>query len=161
MSPTFSNAPPRTRGGALSFLSLFTSLGTLLCCALALAARVVRTRGNGCHGALGSSVAGRPVPSQALGVHRGRAADFQQFRLRLRDRSEAASEKRGLRPERPGRVPDGQPFQSDCALVLGGVVSGRLLHRVHSRATTRSVRLARRKRLLRKGSAGNFASRFW
>lgn len=34
MSQTPSKAPPRTRGGALSFLSLFTSLGTLLCCAL-------------------------------------------------------------------------------------------------------------------------------
>lgn len=34
MSQTLSNAPLRTRGGALSFLSLFTSLGTLLCCAL-------------------------------------------------------------------------------------------------------------------------------
>jgi mercuric ion transport protein len=34
MSQTLSNAPPPTRGGALSFLSLFTSLGTLLCCAL-------------------------------------------------------------------------------------------------------------------------------
>jgi mercuric ion transport protein len=34
MPQTFSTAPPRTRGGALSFLSLFTSLGTLLCCAL-------------------------------------------------------------------------------------------------------------------------------
>lgn len=28
------NAPPRVRSGALSFLSLFTSMGTLLCCAL-------------------------------------------------------------------------------------------------------------------------------
>ena len=34
MSQTLSAAPPRIRGGALSFLSLFTSLGTLLCCAL-------------------------------------------------------------------------------------------------------------------------------
>lgn len=34
MPQTLSNAPPRIRGGALSFLSLFTSLGTLLCCAL-------------------------------------------------------------------------------------------------------------------------------
>jgi hypothetical protein len=34
MSQTLSTAPPRIRGGALSFLSLFTSLGTLLCCAL-------------------------------------------------------------------------------------------------------------------------------
>ena len=34
MSQTLSNAPLRTSGGALSFLSLFTSLGTLLCCAL-------------------------------------------------------------------------------------------------------------------------------
>jgi mercuric ion transport protein len=34
MSQTPSKAPPRTRGGALGFLSLFTSLGTLLCCAL-------------------------------------------------------------------------------------------------------------------------------
>jgi hypothetical protein len=34
MSQTLSNAPLRTRGGALSFLSLFTCLGTLLCCAL-------------------------------------------------------------------------------------------------------------------------------
>jgi hypothetical protein len=34
MSQGLSNAPPRTRGGALSFLSLFTSLGTLVCCAL-------------------------------------------------------------------------------------------------------------------------------
>jgi mercuric ion transport protein len=28
------DAPPQSRGGALSYLSLFTSLGTLLCCAL-------------------------------------------------------------------------------------------------------------------------------
>jgi mercuric ion transport protein len=34
MSQPFPNAPPRTRAGALSFLSLFTSIGTLLCCAL-------------------------------------------------------------------------------------------------------------------------------
>jgi hypothetical protein len=34
MSQTPPEAPPRIRGGALSFLSLFTSLGTLLCCAL-------------------------------------------------------------------------------------------------------------------------------
>jgi mercuric ion transport protein len=33
MSQASANAP-RSRGGALSFLSLFTSLGTLLCCAL-------------------------------------------------------------------------------------------------------------------------------
>jgi mercuric ion transport protein len=34
MSQTPSKAPPRTHGGALSFLSLFMSLGTLLCCGL-------------------------------------------------------------------------------------------------------------------------------
>jgi mercuric ion transport protein len=34
MSQALSKAPPRMGGGALSFLSLFTSLGTLLCCAL-------------------------------------------------------------------------------------------------------------------------------
>ena len=34
MPPTFSNAPARIRNGALSYLSLFSSLGTLLCCAL-------------------------------------------------------------------------------------------------------------------------------
>src|ERR1700759_1059214 len=34
MPPTITGAPPRLRGGALSYLSLFTSLGTLLCCAL-------------------------------------------------------------------------------------------------------------------------------
>ena len=34
MQSTISSAPPRLRGGALSYLSLFTSLGTLLCCAL-------------------------------------------------------------------------------------------------------------------------------
>jgi mercuric ion transport protein len=34
MSKALSKAPPRIRGGALSLLSLFTSLGTLLCCAL-------------------------------------------------------------------------------------------------------------------------------
>lgn len=34
MSRVFSNAPPRIRGGVLGFLSLFTSVGTLLCCAL-------------------------------------------------------------------------------------------------------------------------------
>ncbi len=34
MSQVLPNAPPRIRGRALSFLSLFTSLGTLLCCAL-------------------------------------------------------------------------------------------------------------------------------
>jgi uncharacterized membrane protein len=33
-STTISNAPVRSRSGALSYLSLFTSLGTLLCCAL-------------------------------------------------------------------------------------------------------------------------------
>lgn len=34
MQSTISGAPPRLRSGALSYLSLFTSLGTLLCCAL-------------------------------------------------------------------------------------------------------------------------------
>jgi mercuric ion transport protein len=34
MQPTLSGAPPGIRSGALSYLSLFTSLGTLLCCAL-------------------------------------------------------------------------------------------------------------------------------
>src|ERR1022692_1274271 len=34
MSPTVQGVLPRVRGGALSYLSLFTSLGTLLCCAL-------------------------------------------------------------------------------------------------------------------------------
>ena len=34
MQPTLSSAPPRLRSGAFSYLSLFTSLGTLLCCAL-------------------------------------------------------------------------------------------------------------------------------
>src|SRR4051794_7287509 len=31
---SITSAPPRIRSGALSYLSLFTSLGTLLCCAL-------------------------------------------------------------------------------------------------------------------------------
>ncbi len=34
MSQTPLTAPPRARGRALGFLSLFTSIGTLLCCAL-------------------------------------------------------------------------------------------------------------------------------
>ena len=34
MQSTVSTAPPRPRTGALSYLSLFTSLSTLLCCAL-------------------------------------------------------------------------------------------------------------------------------
>ncbi len=34
MQSTVSEAPPRIRSGALSYLSLFTSLSTLLCCAL-------------------------------------------------------------------------------------------------------------------------------
>ena len=34
MPPSLSSAPLRVRSGALSYLSLFTSLGTLLCCAL-------------------------------------------------------------------------------------------------------------------------------
>ncbi|MFL6452208.1 MAG: hypothetical protein ACJ746_31765 [Bryobacteraceae bacterium] len=34
MQSTVSTAPPRVRSGALSYLSLFTSLSTLLCCAL-------------------------------------------------------------------------------------------------------------------------------
>jgi mercuric ion transport protein len=34
MQSTIPDAPPRPRSGALSYLSLFTSLGTLLCCAL-------------------------------------------------------------------------------------------------------------------------------
>jgi mercuric ion transport protein len=34
MQPTRPCAPPRVRTGALSYLSLFTSIGTLLCCAL-------------------------------------------------------------------------------------------------------------------------------
>lgn len=34
MRSTVSATPPRIRSGALSYLSLFTSLGTLLCCAL-------------------------------------------------------------------------------------------------------------------------------
>jgi mercuric ion transport protein len=34
MPPTLSSASPRIRSGAFSYLSLFTSLGTLVCCAL-------------------------------------------------------------------------------------------------------------------------------
>ena len=34
MQSTITNAPLRLRGGALSYFSLFTSIGTLLCCAL-------------------------------------------------------------------------------------------------------------------------------
>jgi mercuric ion transport protein len=34
MQSTTASAPPRFRSGALSYLSLFTSVGTLLCCAL-------------------------------------------------------------------------------------------------------------------------------
>jgi hypothetical protein len=34
MQSTITSAPLRSRSGALSYLSLFTSLGTLLCCAL-------------------------------------------------------------------------------------------------------------------------------
>lgn len=34
MRSTITSAPPHFRSGALSYLSLFTSLGTLLCCAL-------------------------------------------------------------------------------------------------------------------------------
>jgi len=34
MRTTITGAPPKSRSGALSFLSLFTSIGTLLCCAL-------------------------------------------------------------------------------------------------------------------------------
>ena len=34
MKSTSAGAPPRIHGGALSYLSLFTSVGTLLCCAL-------------------------------------------------------------------------------------------------------------------------------
>src|SRR5689334_4003148 len=34
MQPTTPGAPLRARSGALSYLSLFTSMGTLLCCAL-------------------------------------------------------------------------------------------------------------------------------
>ena len=34
MQPTITGSPSRFRAGALSYLSLFTSLGTLLCCAL-------------------------------------------------------------------------------------------------------------------------------
>ncbi len=34
MHSTVNSAPPPIRSGALSYLSLFTSLGTLLCCAL-------------------------------------------------------------------------------------------------------------------------------
>jgi mercuric ion transport protein len=34
MRPTLPSAPPRVRSGVLSYLALFTSIGTLLCCAL-------------------------------------------------------------------------------------------------------------------------------
>src|SRR3954454_1945091 len=34
MQSSVSKAPPRVRSGALSYISLFTSLSTLLCCAL-------------------------------------------------------------------------------------------------------------------------------
>jgi hypothetical protein len=34
MQPTHPTSPPQVRSGVLSYLSLFTSIGTLLCCAL-------------------------------------------------------------------------------------------------------------------------------
>jgi mercuric ion transport protein len=34
MQPTLPSAPARVRSGVMSYMSLFTSVGTLLCCAL-------------------------------------------------------------------------------------------------------------------------------
>ena len=84
MQSTMNRAPPRVRSGALSYLSLFTSLGTLLCCALpsllvlfGLGATVASVLSAG-------PMARHHVASQALGVPRGGPSDFRQLRLHLR-----------------------------------------------------------------------------
>jgi len=83
MPPRLSDVPTRVRSGALSYLSLFTSLGTLLCCALPSLLVLFGLGATVASVLSGSPVAGHHVASQALGVHRGRRPDLQQFRLRL------------------------------------------------------------------------------
>ena len=140
MPQTLSNAPPRIRGGALSFLSLFTSLGTLLCCALPSLFVLF---------GLGATVATvlSDVPwLVTLSQHKhwvfivAGVADCRRFRLRLCRRSTAADEKRCVRTERPDRVPGGQSIQPDRSLVFGRVVSSGVFHRVLVGALAGTIR---------------------
>jgi hypothetical protein len=131
--PTLSSVPPRVRSGALSYLSLCTSLGTLLCCALpsllvlfGLGATVASVLSEAPwlvtlshHKAWVFIVAGALICSNFVYVY------AVAPKLQMRG---------GLRPDRPHRVPDGKSFQPGCALVLGSGVRGGLLHRIHPRA---------------------------
>ena len=95
MQQTLSSAPPTSQRRTQLSIAFYFARDTAVL-RVAIAAGSVRTRRNGCLGALGSPVAGRLVASQALGVHRGGRADFQQFRLRLCGCAEASTEKRRL-----------------------------------------------------------------
>ena len=96
MSQTPSTAPPRARSGALSYLSLFTSIGTLLCCALPSLLVLFGL------GATVASVLSEAPWLVSMSHHKhwvfivaGRA-DFRQFRLRLCRCAETSDEKRRL-----------------------------------------------------------------
>ena len=137
------SAPPRTRGGALSYLSLFTSLGTLLCCALPSLLVLVWIRRNGCVRPLGGPVAGRMSHHKhwvfiVAGVLiSGNFVYVYAIAPKLQMRSGACD------PNDPAVCQTASRFSRVVLWCSAVIVSGGLLHRVHSRAATCSVRFVR------------------
>jgi hypothetical protein len=76
-------------GGLLGYLSLFTSLGTLLCCALP-ALFVLLGRSDCRFGSVVRALADYAVPTQELDVYYCGAPDRSQFLLRIPDRAQAS-----------------------------------------------------------------------
>jgi len=147
MSLPSSGAVRRARSGALSYLSLFTSLGTLLCCALPSLLVLFGL------GATVASVLSELPWLVAMSHHKhwvfivagvlisGNFVYIYAIAPGLQRRSGACD------PNDSRLMPGGQPFQPDRALVLGDVVYGGLLHRVPPRAPSCPVRFVAKGRV--------------
>src|SRR5215471_20228667 len=128
----------RRMSGVLSYLSLFTSFGTLLCCALP-SLMVLRALERRWPLFFRGTVARDAVLAQKVGVHRFRPADWQQPAVRLHDR--AAPTKAG------GRLPEQwaeclqrrKPVQSCCSVDLHDDLCRRCVQRVHTGCTINAL----------------------
>src|SRR5713226_4111981 len=99
----------------LSYLSLFSSVGTLLCCALPSLLVLAGLGATGVH-SFGYPVARDPFPSEALGVCHLRDPDGWEFYLRVCFGAEAPDAGRRVFRGCAGGVRYGQQTQQGSAL---------------------------------------------
>ena len=136
-------AQGRGAGGVLSYISLFTSFGTLLCCALPSLLVLL---------GLGATVASflSAVPwLVVLSRHKTwvffhfRSAHRRQSDLRVRRGSGPAATGFGLPVRCAGRLRVGKPVQPDPAMGVGYNLCGWCVQRIRARASADAVRIER------------------